>query len=197
MPTTFIPFDFKDDDGSADDAGLTREQLAELDGMAGVYVCDDCGASAEFEDEIKHHPTCEPGECERWARFYEKENAMFAGDQYYHFFEDLAKNQARIYPDAADAGVKIETEDAKGFIGDAVRGLREIYRPHSCTNWGEKARGTHGKSISFHIPFETEGEMFCGVLLRVSYSVDRPRRVEFASVDITRHTSKVNPFRNE
>ena len=196
MTYTYISFaDDGDDDEGLDDLGVTPEQIASM--PDGVWTCDDCGAYAEKKADIKHHKSCKPGESERWARFYEKENAMFAGEEFYHFFEDLAKNQSPIYPDAADQGVLIETDDAKGFIGDAVRGLREIYRPHNVANWGEKRRGAFGRSVSFHIPFEKEGNQFCGVLLQISYSVDRPRRVEFASVDISRHTSKVNPFRHD
>ncbi len=37
---------------------------------ASIYVCNDCGAYAGKEKEIKHHATCKPGESEKWGEIY-------------------------------------------------------------------------------------------------------------------------------
>lgn len=48
-----------------------------------VAQCNDCGAyvlylpeegcsSIEAEGRVKHHPTCQPGDAEKWAAFYEE-----------------------------------------------------------------------------------------------------------------------------
>lgn len=39
-----------------------------------VFVCDDCGAHAEDPREVKHHPTCNPGESRHWEEFYSEAN---------------------------------------------------------------------------------------------------------------------------
>lgn len=36
------------------------------------HTCNNCGASAPTPEEIKHHPTCTPGESKKWQDFYEK-----------------------------------------------------------------------------------------------------------------------------
>lgn len=33
-----------------------------------IYQCNDCGAYADKPENIKHHITCIPGDCERWAK---------------------------------------------------------------------------------------------------------------------------------
>ena len=38
------------------------------------YTCDNCGATADAPHDIKHHPTCTPGESKFWQDFYEKAN---------------------------------------------------------------------------------------------------------------------------
>lgn len=35
-----------------------------------VCVCDNCGAHASSEKEVKHHKTCRPGESKRWEKVY-------------------------------------------------------------------------------------------------------------------------------
>lgn len=34
------------------------------------YVCDNCGADALSVKTIKHHDSCQPGECKKWVKFY-------------------------------------------------------------------------------------------------------------------------------
>ena len=35
-----------------------------------VCVCNNCGAHASSEKEIKHYKTCSPGESKKWEKFY-------------------------------------------------------------------------------------------------------------------------------
>lgn len=37
------------------------------------YVCNDCGAHGEVQDEIVHYPTCVPGESDRWQQWYSED----------------------------------------------------------------------------------------------------------------------------
>lgn len=37
------------------------------------YVCNDCGAWAEEQDEVVHYPSCSPGESARWQQMYAEE----------------------------------------------------------------------------------------------------------------------------
>ena len=44
--------------------------------FANIWQCNDCGAHAEGGSQcIKHHPTCKPGESERWEKHYTEANA--------------------------------------------------------------------------------------------------------------------------
>lgn len=35
-----------------------------------VYTCDNCGAVASCARQIEHYPSCQRGECKRWAEYY-------------------------------------------------------------------------------------------------------------------------------
>ena len=37
---------------------------------ADIVVCNNCGAHANKIKNIKHHPTCTPGESKKWEEFY-------------------------------------------------------------------------------------------------------------------------------
>ncbi len=37
------------------------------------YICNDCGAHAEHEDEVVHYPSCSPGMSARWQQYYAEE----------------------------------------------------------------------------------------------------------------------------
>jgi len=38
------------------------------------YTCNNCGATAELPEAIKHHDTCTPGEAKYWKDFYNEAN---------------------------------------------------------------------------------------------------------------------------
>ena len=38
-----------------------------------ICVCNNCGAYAPSEKEIKHYKTCKPGESKKWEEIYSQE----------------------------------------------------------------------------------------------------------------------------
>lgn len=38
-----------------------------------VWVCNDCGAHAGSPRDIKHYPSCQPGESAYWEDFYARQ----------------------------------------------------------------------------------------------------------------------------
>ena len=38
-----------------------------------IWVCDNCGASADKIENIQHCASCKPGEAKYWEEFYSKE----------------------------------------------------------------------------------------------------------------------------
>ena len=45
-----------------------------------VFTCNDCGTHANTVKDIKHHPTCKPGDSEKWEAYYTKVNEEEGGD---------------------------------------------------------------------------------------------------------------------
>ena len=39
-----------------------------------IYQCNNCGAHADRAADIKHYPTCKPGESKKWEKFYDETN---------------------------------------------------------------------------------------------------------------------------
>lgn len=39
----------------------------------GLVVCDDCGAFAETPEDVKHYPSCKPGDSEKWEKYYNEQ----------------------------------------------------------------------------------------------------------------------------
>lgn len=39
----------------------------------GLYICDDCGATAWLQKEVEHYPNCKPGDAQRWADYYNQQ----------------------------------------------------------------------------------------------------------------------------
>jgi len=44
----------------------------QVDDELAIVVCDDCGAYASSEEDVKHWPSCKSGESERWCKHYEE-----------------------------------------------------------------------------------------------------------------------------
>jgi len=110
-----------------------------------------------------------------------------AGDQYYHFLEGLMKKQVRLYPDACDLGVKVNPQ-MKARVGWAVNGLKGIYKVQEEQTWST------GKSIAFQIPFEQDEGRYQGVILRVIFSIDRIRKFQSVSIELSRFSSSESGF---
>jgi hypothetical protein len=56
----------------------------EIQGLAPVWQCNDCGAYADKPDKVKHHATCKPGESARWQKYYEEEDIIEAKENHYY-----------------------------------------------------------------------------------------------------------------
>lgn len=39
----------------------------------GLYVCNDCGATAPLISDVPHYPNCKPGSAARWAEYYNQQ----------------------------------------------------------------------------------------------------------------------------
>ena len=46
----------------------------QVDDELAIVVCDDCGAYASSEEDVKHWPSCKSGESEEWCKYYESEH---------------------------------------------------------------------------------------------------------------------------
>ncbi len=44
----------------------------DMDEGEAIYVCNDCGAYGDAEDEVVHHQTCHPGESAYWQAMYDQ-----------------------------------------------------------------------------------------------------------------------------
>lgn len=44
------------------------------------WVCNDCGAWAEQQEEVAHYPTCCPGESTRWQKLFEEQADRWNGE---------------------------------------------------------------------------------------------------------------------
>ena len=117
-----------------------------------------------------------------------------AGDNYFFYFEDIAKKQKRIYPDACDIGY-IYPEEEKEKLTTALRELREIYK-NTAESWGKPYPNTGGWSCTMFIPFEIDKGMYSGVQLTVEAHRDVGRKINFVRVDIQRKLSKEDGYKN-
>ena len=110
---------------------------------------------------------------------------MAPGKENLIFFEDLAKKQIQIYPDACDYGIIIkngafnrDSANLKEQINFHARALTEIYKSVR-TVW------TNGASLDLKIPFEIdEWREFVGVNVRLGFHIDRKKNIQFLSIDI-------------
>jgi hypothetical protein len=116
-----------------------------------------------------------------------------AGEQYYYYFEKLAKKQVQIYQDACDYGIKLnEVEKLKAR--EALKELREIYK-NKVDFYGSK-KSSWGSETEMFIPFEQDQGMYCGVKLKVDYHFDKSKKIEFITIEFKRHIQKECGYKN-
>jgi len=121
---------------------------------------------------------------------------MIVGREQIIYFENLAKHQERIYPDAADYGVDvggelfgIKIEARKNLVA-----LMESFKVH-VDKWGH-TESSHGSTTTIFIPYEKDGGRYVGVELRISHAIDCVRKKEFLSVDLRRCSTMDDPWKN-
>lgn len=123
---------------------------------------------------------------------------MIVGREQLIYFEQLGKQQKQVYPDAADYGVIIangsydyQAQSFKAEIGKNARYLMETFK-HKTERW------TNGAALELNIPFEMDEGVNVGVTLRLSFTYDKPRKLQFMSVDINRWIgTEESPFLND
>lgn len=115
---------------------------------------------------------------------------MIPGKENFVYFEQLAKNQKQIYSDSCDYGIDLTPEISKNTKFN-IDELKKIYK-FTENSW--KGYVLFGKSISFNIPFEYENNIFIGINLKISYTVDKRKNKKYLTIDITRKTFEDKPF---
>jgi len=114
---------------------------------------------------------------------------MIIGREHLIFFEDLAKRQSQIYPDACDYGVhynEINIEKVKAITAD----LKETFK---C----EREEWKNGASVKFFIPFEMDYRQYVGVNLKLACHINKSRKIKFLTIDIDRASQKHSGFLND
>ncbi len=53
------------------------------------YVCNDCGAAGDTEDEVVHYASCRPGESKYWQQMYEEQADRWNNEAPWNPDEDL------------------------------------------------------------------------------------------------------------
>ena len=46
------------------------EAPGDFEGAREIQSCNDCGAHADKQENIKHHDSCKPGESKKWEKYY-------------------------------------------------------------------------------------------------------------------------------
>lgn len=111
-----------------------------------------------------------------------------------YVFEDIARRQKRIYPDACDVGVRINSpKDPLALsVKDALKGLEGLKQKR--TSWGEPTDSCRGVEVTVRIPWEMEDGFYFGTEYRIAYHQDKSRNIYFISVDTDSFRSKESPF---
>lgn len=122
---------------------------------------------------------------------------MIVGREELIFFEELAKKQKRIYPNATDVGVIVNKE-----LKEQIRKNVERLKNYGSTNievinsWGDpKINYFYGKSIRVFIPVEPSdyhpGE-YDGFILKLIYNVSKPKKLEILTIEGEHSHFKMN-----
>ncbi len=119
---------------------------------------------------------------------------MIIGKEYLIYLEKIANEQRKIYPDAADYGILVTHGDGVYTrISEAVNCLKETYK-FKTSKW-EGFRGSNGVNIKIFIPFEFDEGYYVGAEVVISYNIDKVRKKNFFSIDITNKSMKESPFK--
>lgn len=116
---------------------------------------------------------------------------MIVGREMLNYFEGLSEKQTRIYPDAADFGIRTSEFD----LDEARANLRQMmdWFEYESEKWNETGVNYKGGKVSMFIPYEQEGDLFLGVTLTVEYhNLQKPLGddEEYLTIMIERASSK-------
>jgi hypothetical protein len=97
------------------------------------------------------------------------------------YFEQLAKEQDRIYPDAMDYGVRVDANGGNPAIKSEARSaLARLMK-----TYGAKVdKFTNQSTTKVFIPTEEDLGLLAGYVLTVSHFDDKIYRVEFLTINI-------------
>lgn len=103
--------------------------------------------------------------------------------------EELAKQQQRIFPDACDYGLWINSPKFKTYVRNLCKELRKDFV-------GKTEKWSCGCSWECFAPFEMEAGLYRGAKIKVSLNQTRKGK-EFFSIDVTSHAQEKSGFRND
>jgi len=123
---------------------------------------------------------------------------MIVGREQLVVLEEFAKRQEQIYPDSCDWGYRW----IEGPIGmqevnrlrDAVAELVKTFKTKA-GKWGDNRNG--GKYAEFFVPYEQDAGQYSGVLVNVTTTFDRKRRVTYTTIEFRQHRQVDAGFRGE
>jgi hypothetical protein len=127
---------------------------------------------------------------------------MIVGREQIIYFENLAKQQQRIYPDSADYGIECGSPLSSYCNGGVKKEVREnlMVLKKSFKIKVEKWDGGnsgYGSTTTFFIPYEREDGHYIGINLSVSHNVDRVYKKEFLAIDISRARTAESPWKED
>jgi hypothetical protein len=123
---------------------------------------------------------------------------MIVGREQIIFFENMAKTQIRIFPDACDYGVDVR--ENKALKEEARKNLMWLMK-----TFEYKIEYSRNDSVtSMFIPYEMEegmameGKVYSGIKLTVSYTTSvNKKKYEFITIDIVRAVSEESGFKKK
>lgn len=90
-------------------------------------------------------------------------------------FEELDRQQRRIYPDACDYGIPLgdiaDIQALRGSLNEMLGTFKKPRYHYEATKWGDDVIG--GKSVEFFIPVEYDGDQESGYKFKVGFCVDK------------------------
>lgn len=113
--------------------------------------------------------------------------------------EEVAKQQKQIYSDAADYGVPIIYPDKDENVKKIKLALNLLSKSFKIKRKFENYETGKTSRTTVFIPWEQEGEFFCGTLYVIDYVHTKPKfkkrnDVDYISISCKRHSQKENPF---
>lgn len=118
---------------------------------------------------------------------------MTPGKENFIFFEDLSRVQHRLYDDACDVGIVVDADLHKA-ISENAAALAEIYKVERY--YGDTVLPRES-TWSMFIAWEMEDGVYIGTKMKLTYVQERKRSRNLLMLDLTRHSQKESPFKDD